>query len=179
MFLNLKRKNRMKISSTFHISVFLMIVLVCSMPFISLAQQNSVVEQAQRDAETDTNQSAWFCVGCASTILGGAAGWGVGSLGPQSFSGYHFGISDQQGYGCGIGMILGYFLILVVVADNYKIEPLPECLLGKSPEYVDFYTDVYKTRVQQLRGISATGGSVFAGCGVSSLLVYLLMDAIY
>ena len=172
----------MKISSTFHISVFLTVVLICSMPFITLAQQNPVEEQAKmdakRDAETDTNPSAWFCVGCASTILGGAVGFGVGSLvsllGPRSFDGW-LPTTEQKSNGCCIGMTIGY-LIPFAVAANYKIEPRPEHLLGKSPEYVDFYTDVYKTRVRQLRAREAAVGSVFAGCGVSSLLVYLLME---
>ena len=168
----------MKMSSTFHISVFLMVVLVCSMPFIALAQQNSVEEQAKmaakRDAETDTNQSAWFGVGCASTILGGAVGIGVGSLGPQSSQNILSPfISDQQGDGCGIGMIVGC-LIPFLVADNYKVEPRPERLLGKSPEYVDFYTSAYKTRVRQLRKISVATGYAFAGCFGSMLAIAAL-----
>ena len=169
----------MKSSSTFHISVFFMLVWVCSMPFITLAQRNSVERQAEmdakRDAETDTNKSSWACLGsaiCLSGILGGA----VGSTRPQSFSeGRGQLVSDQQSNGFGIGIAAGC-LIPGVVAYTYKLKPLPERLIGKSPEYVDFYTSVYRTRAIQLRTRWTAVGFTLAGCGTSLLVTAYFVD---
>ena len=57
----------MKISSTFHVFTFLMVVLIVSMPFVAFAQQNSVQAEdksvrvedeaaAERDVEFRTNK---------------------------------------------------------------------------------------------------------------------------
>ncbi|MCY3743197.1 MAG: hypothetical protein OXH00_19440 [Candidatus Poribacteria bacterium] len=62
----------MKTRSIFYVSVFIMIVLVFSMPFIALAQQYSdsdvAILDAERDAKNDIHESKWFFAGC----LGGA-----------------------------------------------------------------------------------------------------------
>lgn len=64
----------MKISSTFHVSVLFMTVLMFSMPFVTLAQQNSVESEAradaEADAEADTDQRFWFVVGCFGNFWG-------------------------------------------------------------------------------------------------------------
>ena len=61
--------------STFHVSVFLMAVLIFSMPFSTLAQQqqNTVAEaeaQAIADAKADTDKASWFMGGCFLNIFG-------------------------------------------------------------------------------------------------------------
>ena len=62
----------MKISSTFHILVFLMAVLTFSRSFVTLAQQNPIEAEAQAqaiaDAERDVSKMYWFTTGC---FLGG------------------------------------------------------------------------------------------------------------
>ena len=62
-----KRKNKVKIDSTFQVLVLFMVVLLFSTPMIALAQQNSeladAVAAAERDAKANVNQTAWGVVG--------------------------------------------------------------------------------------------------------------------
>ena len=57
----------------FKILAFLMAVLIFSMPFVTLAQQNSVQAEAmaaaERDAETNVNTPLWFWGGCVGGVL--------------------------------------------------------------------------------------------------------------
>ena len=98
-----------------------MAILIFSMPFVALAQQNLQAEAmiaAERDARNDVNTGLWFLAGC----LGGV-----------------------------IGMVVAY-----------AVEPSPPAtrLLGKSPEYVAFYTDAYTETGKKRQANSALGGCV-------------------
>lgn len=59
-------------TSIFHVFVCLMVILVLSLPFVSLAQQNTIQQQAIADAERDVsgdiNSSIWFLGGCLAGI---------------------------------------------------------------------------------------------------------------
>ena len=124
----------MKISSTFHVSALLMVVLTFSMPLVPLAQQNLHAEAiiaAQRDAQNDVNKSLWFLGGCLGGVIG------------------------------------------VIIA--YGVEPAPSAtrLLGKSPEYVAFYTDAYKEKAKRLQADNA-----MVGCGVNALVTVVYIMAV-
>lgn len=122
----------MKIDSTFHVTTFLIIILIFGMPFIALAQQNSPQAEALLAAEQDVaaniNQGLWFLGGC----LGGP--------------------------------------LALIFAYTYEPSPPASRLLGKSPEYVAFYTDAYKTKSSKLQTSRA-----LTGCVVSSA-VYLILS---
>ncbi len=64
----------MKIHSMFHVLIFIMTFLLLSMPFITLAQNNTeqaeAVAAAEADAVADTNQTFWFIVGCFGSLFG-------------------------------------------------------------------------------------------------------------
>ena len=64
----------MKIYSMFHRFVFLMAVLIFSMPLVTLAQENlvpaKIVAAAEAHAETDINKTAWFVTGCFGSVFG-------------------------------------------------------------------------------------------------------------
>ena len=64
----------MKISLTFRVFAFLMAVLIFSMPFVTLAQQNSIETEAKAqaiaDAKNDANKTAWFMTGCFLNVIG-------------------------------------------------------------------------------------------------------------
>ena len=113
----------MKIKSIFHVSVFLMVFLVFSMPFVSFAQWNQVQEQAmseaKRDAQASVDKQLWFWAGC--------------------FGGF-FGVFGANTY-------------------HHPIPTVP--LLGKSPEYVAFYTDTYIVETRDIQSDMAA-----LGCGV-------------
>ena len=139
-----------------------------------VAQQNSVEVQAKmaakRDAETDTNKRLWTGVGCAvpfSVGIGGLVGEYIGSLGPQS--GNSLFLSDEKACGLLIGATVGCLIPLIVI-NTYRPGPPPERLLGKSPEYIDFYTEAYKTRIQRLRMGRAAEGFAFTAI-ISGLIL--------
>lgn len=56
----------------FHVFVCLMVILVLSIPFVCLAQHNTIQQQAIADAEkdvsVDVNGSLWFLGGCLGNI---------------------------------------------------------------------------------------------------------------
>lgn len=148
----------MKTNSTTRSSflALFMTVLIFSTPFTTLAQQISVEEQvktaAKRDAETDTNKLLWAGVGCAVPfcgLLGGIAG-----LLATSDLLFHEGPAYTACFGAALGCLFPIGPIL-----SQPIPP-PERLLGKSPEYVDFYTNAYETETRRLRIKSASRGGI-------------------
>ena len=149
----------MKINSLFHVFACFMVVLIFSMPFVTLAQENSSESNsksahqisvevsaktaAERDAEINTNGLVW---GGGSFVLG----LGTGVLGLAG--------------GC-IGSI-GIFAV-------YLLEPSPPALqlLGKSPEYIEVYTRAYSAKARNLRLKQASMG--YAGGFVTSFSLTL------
>ena len=63
--------------------------------------------------------------------------------------------------GC-LGGVVG-----VIIA--YAVEPAPPAtrLLGKSPEYVAFYTDAYTEKAKSLQANSALGGCIVNGLAIA------------
>ncbi len=154
---------------------FFMAVLIFSIPFITLAQQNSVEAQAkmaaERDAETDLNRWAWYiygfacCLGVGLTTVAGAA------IGSTSDGWLEF---DDTIYGGCFGFIVGSAVSAGTIV-SYKIVVPPERFLGKSPEYVDFYTAAYERKIRLRRvGEAAAGGITF--CGLT-LLISRIIEA--
>ena len=133
----------MKISSQFHVLVFFMAILIFSMPFVTLAQQNPVESRAkaaaERDVEADINKPMWFAVGCFLP--------GFGLLGPYLYR-----------------------------------PPIPTGrTIGKSPEYVAFYTDTYRTKMEQRQFTYAaagciTGAVVSGGCWLLLVMGAAVLD---
>ena len=70
-----------------------------------------------------------------------------------------------------LGGCLGGVLAVIVA---YAVEPTPSAtrLLGKSPEYVAFYTEAYQEKAKKLRANSA-----WAGCIVSGLVTVVYVMA--
>ena len=147
----------MKINTTFHVLAFLMAVLMFSMPFVILAQESStqvedksVIHQipvdvlAKASAERDAEADAKQFLWIGGNFLLTVAG------------------------GCVLGS--------VGLLGAYLYEPVPPAsrLMGKSPEYVLFYADAYKSRARslQLRSafIGCLGGSVVSGCVLATYL---------
>ena len=121
----------MQITFHFKLLVLFMIVLMFNMPFIVLAQQESIRTQAESDAERDVkarvNKNVWRIFGC----VGG----------------------------------------LITVAGVYLYQPTPPAgaLIGKSPEYVAFYTDKYIQDAKELQMASAMEGCIGGACLSASL----------
>lgn len=128
----------MKINTTFHVLVLFMAGLIFSMPFVTIAQEDSWKLEArvaaERDAEADSKQLLW--VG-GTFLLGVVGNCVLGSVG-----------------------LLGAVL--------YEPTPSASRLLGKSPEYVLVYADAYHAKTRQIQVRSAVlgciGGVVVSTC---------------
>ena len=163
-----------------------MLVLTFSMSFVAAAQQNSGMLEtgtdvaqnantvameaeaaAERDVSSDTNRIFWFGAGFAAFAIGcpvgGCLGCGVGSIADPSY----FYDSTGQGVGSIVGLTAGVVIPLVRIY-NYQLHPPPKRLIGKSPEYVKFYTDAYKTKTRLVRTKLAAAGAA-TGCGLMIL----------
>ena len=166
-----------------------MAALMFSMPFSTFAQQNVVSAKtandtgsdgntvileakaaAEQDASRDVNKLVWFGAGLvASSIIG----WGGASVGclvggqidPPSGSGllYTDTISDGQIIGTLVGLVVGASIPLILIY-NYKPNPPSERFIGKSPEYIDHYTDAYRKKSRSIRMGAAAAGCVLPGC---------------
>ena len=130
----------MKRGLPFYIFVVLMCVLSLSMPLQCLAQQqNSVALEAKTYAEYDAEDDV-------NTALWLVAGGILGTAG-------------------------SFLLGSVAMGGAYVYQPVPpaERLLGKSAEYVSFYTDAYKARIRRLQLVAAIKGAA-GGTAVFCLL---------
>ncbi len=123
----------------FQLLAVLMVVLSVSLPMWCFAQQDSVALEAKADAEYDAEDDV-------NAALWLSAGGVLGVAGT-----------------CLLGT--------VAVAGAYLYQPVPpvDRLLGKSAEYVNFYTDAYKARMRRLQLVAATKGAL-GGSAVFFLL---------
>ena len=129
----------MKRGLLFYILAVLMCALSLNMPLQCLAQQNSVALEAKTDAEYDAEDDV-------NTALWLVAGGILGTAGS-----------------CLLGS--------VAMGGAYIYQPVPpaERLLGKSAEYVNFYTDAYRARIRRLQSVAALKGAA-GGSAVFFLL---------
>ncbi len=67
-------------------------------------------------------------------------------------------------------------VLSVIIA--YEVEAVPPAtrLLGKSPEYVAFYTDAYRRKAKTLKVESALGGCIF-GSLISAVFIVAVVTA--
>ncbi len=129
----------MKRGVFFQLLAVLVVVLSVEMPLRCFAQQDSVALKAKADAEYDAEDDV-------NTALWLSAGGVLGVAGT-----------------CLLGT--------VAVGGAYVYQPVPptDRLLGKSAEYVNFYTDAYKARMRRLQLVAATKGAL-GGSAVFFLL---------
>ena len=172
---------KMKLQIPFQTLSLLMIVLMFNMPSVTLAQQNLVqaeaITTAEQDAINDVNKRLWFVAGLAALGVGGPvgclAGGAVGSIiqppPPSDF--FYFQSSGAQDVGALVGCAAGVLGPLLWIRA-YEPNLPPNRFIGKSPEYIDLYTDAYKKKAKSIRTKSAVGGGV--GCivgGIGGLLL--------
>ena len=191
----------MRIRSIFHIFAVLTVMLTISAPFVTFAQQNSgqhetedAVTQdidalrleakaaADQDARSDVNTGLWFCAGvgvlCIGSTVGGLTGFGVGSIiNSKRDSGDYIGWAilfpnTTQIVGMFVGAAVGV-LGPPIRIYNYQPNPPPERLIGKSPEYVEFYVDAYRIKSRSIRMKSVAAGAI-TGCGLPIIIGRLI-----
>ena len=159
----------------FRVSAFFMatLLLFSTMP-VSLAQQHAVPAQAEADASADMSnmsKAEWFMLGgWGSTLgcfLGCAGGCFLGGLVPYS--------GTQEDFALAGAILLGVCAVpTAVFVYPHNITPPPERLLGKSPEYIEAYTQAYKSRTTLLRKIFVTAGSITSNLGVMTIVLTMI-----
>ena len=139
----------------------------------SFAQELSVQEQAEWDAIADTDSTSrggytmcGICFGSAALVLGGNIGYRIGStINNVPTSSYDWP-SDEQLIGCitGAALLGGVAAPLLLYFGPYPSPP-PERLIGKSPAYVEAYTEAY----QKPRKKYALLGSLVVGLPIDAI----------
>lgn len=143
----------MKTKLPFRVFTFFIVVLMFSIPFVTLAQRTDVQAAAEADATKDANKPLWFGTGC---LLSGVA--------------Y---LLKPYGYFLLIGGLGGYL---------YEPGPPASRLIGKSPEYIETYTAIYNRKRGEVQAnymgagclsgcivIAVAGGGIGFGLGVAAV----------
>ena len=99
--------------------------------------------------------------------FGACAGCAIGSIIDPPSSFFYFQSSAGQELGTLVGAAAGCLLPLLGIY-NSPAHPPSGRLIGKSPEYVELYTNTYKAKVRSLRTKFAAGG-IATGCGLMIL----------
>ena len=166
-----------------------MAMLTFSAPFVALCQQNSVqaeaevtaaqavnavrltaITAAELDASADINKLACVGIGAGAALVGGWCGaLFVGDS--YDFQSWPETITIIGGLAGGTGI-----LSALIGSYIYLPNPSPEKLIGKSLEYVMFYTDAYRAETRSLRVTSAFTGAAIGCAGITFLLSPLLVD---
>lgn len=146
----------------------LMVIIVLCQPWGSLAQDASVEIQAQRDAEKDLNSAkelTWFVAGCCGGVFPFvilttlAFGEDISYIGPMPLDTCLISV-----FGVGLLLPTGY-------AALHSPAPPTNQFLGKSSDYVDAYTVVYRNRMKRKRVVQSTKGCLLGTCLSGSLII--------
>ena len=175
----------MRSRSMFHtFVVFMLTLLIFGVASDTRAQQNSEQTEvpeitaaedvktvrltakaaAEQDATDDVNRLLWFGAGMGTAAIS-LVGMGAGCC--MSFVVIRPESSDLP-YAI-LGMLIGGSVPLIGIYNYFPANPPPERLLGKSPEYVEFYTDAYRKKTRLIRTQQAVAGTA-AGWGVIVLV---------
>ena len=140
------------------------------MPFVTFAQQNSMRTEvntaAEADAEKDINKSLWLGTGFVVPVIAVVPAIIMMS---GSDSRDDFGVGAAVGGICFLGGCVVGSVGSTVAALSYQPTIPAERLIGKSPEYVRFYTDAYKAKTRRLQATYTGIGTISAGAGVCLL----------
>ena len=178
----------MRIRFIFHILAILTVVLTFSMPFATLAQQKSVqteiseatAEQdayavnldakaaAEQDASNDIHRFAWFSAGLGIAYIGCVLGVARNVIGE----------TDSDDIGVFLFGTTASVLIPIISIYTSPVHVPAGRFTGKSPEYVDFYTDAYQRKMRRLQTKWAAAG-VATGCGIPIILLLLNQSEVH
>ena len=155
---------------------FIATLLLFSSTPIGFAQQNSVQAQAAADASADISDMSkvkWFLLGGIGSTAGCILGCVGGCvLGKAIFS--NESSNSQMNCALAGSVLLGVCAVPIgVQMYPHNATPPPERLLGKPPEYIQAYTQIYKSRTVFLRRIFVTAGSIASNLGVMTTSVII------
>ena len=163
--------------------VILMVVFTCSQSFAMLPQESSswqreVKMAAEYDADQDINQFLWFTAGLGTTAaccLGAYIGYHIAHrityspYDPSQMYPPNLDILILRALGGASACVGLLFLGIYAKQSN----PPSERFIGKSPEYVEYYTTAYTSKARSIRIKSAAEGTA-TGCAV---LLWLILVA--
>ena len=154
----------MKINSTFHVSVLLIALLLLSTS-VSFSQQNLSITEAkltaERDARTDVGKAKWF--GGGFLVTGGTLL--VLRILVEVENDTENLALIVSGSSC---LLHGGGLAAAFMSESV---PPPTRLLGKSVEYVSYYTDAYRTESRRSKALWGAAGSLSGCLMVSGMLL--------
>ena len=141
-----------------------MAVLIFSIPVMTTSAETT---DAKSDARKDVKNSAelgWFAIGC------------IGSAAP--FIPMLVLSNDEHlwGFCCllyGVGA-----LFPTLHAISHAPVPPPERLLGKSPDYINAYTQAYRSQVK-LRRVTLSAVGCLTGTGIGMVVLVLFRSDPY
>ena len=156
-------------------AILIVILLLFSTIPVSFAQQPAVKAQAEADASADISNKSkteWFLLGG----LGGTLGCFLGCAGgflcapdvPRNLGDDFIATSTVLLGACAVP-------IAAFIYPRNVIPP-PERLLGKSPEYIEVYTQAYTSRTVLLRRVFVTAGSIAGNLGFTALIATLWLS---
>ena len=135
---------------------------------------DSIPLQAKADAESDASRDLSLL---AHFGAGMSAPFAAATCGVTGLCLYDMAIGYEGNYFPCVGASVGAAVVFSALIAYYirPPNPPPERLIGKSPEYVKFYADAYRSKMRSDRMLSVAAGSVFGaailtGVGVSSYL---------
>ena len=158
----------MKLHFRFPICVIFLVVLVCSAPFTTSAQQDTdaMILQATTDAIKDVdyhhNKIRTALIGAGIPLIGCCIGLSAGCLFSVETTSGLWGdsrvINPYAFFGSmALTTAVGYWVL-----SSYNLEPPAFRVLGKPPKYVEVYTDVYIKKMRSQRLLwSAIGTSAW------------------
>ena len=140
----------MRMGLTFRTSIF-WAILIFSLPSGTLALEKTemavAIADARRDAVVNVNGPLWFgtgCLFCIATVY-------ISEFPPCSFL-----LEPNRASLLPIPMPM----VGIVGTYFYQSSPPTSRLIGKSPQYVRYYTKTYKKRIGELRAKWASAGVV-------------------
>ena len=137
---------KMNINPTFHVLVFLTAVLVFSMPFGTLAQQNSEIADTKSAAVGDTKSENQLLIATAKADAERDV--------KVDFGNYEQLLWFSAGFGCSIFGVAAAYL--------EETQPPPVRLLGKSPDYVKIYGHTYQNELRKNQMVFSGTGCVLS-----------------
>ena len=171
--------------------LMMFLIFTTSFPLIATAQYDSIEAAkiaAKTDAKTDANKFAWFATGCGVGLLTFYLGnllidRHISTLSPAyelQASGYSSPEFDRnldeidETFAAGlVGCGTAVFGVTYWLSSNLQPSPPAARLVGKSPQYVDAYTNAY---MQQRGEIESTWTFWGLAAGGGAGLIYLLSN---
>ena len=167
-----------KIKRPINKSCFLILLLTLVAPFLTFAQEPLAVEdinalrlRAEADAKKDAGQVMTvltpFVTGIGSAFAGAMSGLVTGCIASAVYP------SAPDGVGCAL-VAVGTSPFFLMLVNHYNTPPHPpiERLIGKHPEYVSTYVDIYNKKMRARQLIAASAGAV-TGCGLMVGWLYI------